>query len=85
MNVAVTSSYLDSRRNRGQASVVRGSEQPVVIADQSIQFRREQVRGREMDRVKGTEPAVWLTHRGVHDLVVDRDVGEGSQQIPGFW
>lgn len=32
-----------------------------------------------MDRVKGPEPAVWLAHRGIHDLVIDRDVGEGGQ------
>jgi hypothetical protein len=38
-----------------------------------------------MDRVKGPESAVWLAHRATLDLIVDRDVGEGCQQVPGLW
>src|SRR5215467_7196950 len=36
-----------------------------------------------MDRIEGTEAAIWLAHRAVHYVIVDRDVGEGCQQVPG--
>jgi hypothetical protein len=37
-----------------------------------------------MDRVERPETAVRLTHGGIHDLIIDRDVGEGGEQVPGL-
>ena len=31
-----------------------------------------------------TQPAIGLVHRSLHDVVVDRDEGEGEQQTAGI-
>src|ERR1022692_138711 len=67
-------SVLGSQRD--EASIDGRTGKAVVIGDKRVEFRCEDARSGEMDRLQRAEPAVRLAHRSRHDVVIDIDAGE---------